>query len=461
MTSACVRIFACLCGTGIALVCRMASSAEPEWMAGVAQIKVTPQQPVLMAGYASRTKPFDKVATDLFVKALFLQDQEGHKAVLVTSDLIGFPAAVAEPICERLQKNLGLARSQILLNSSHTHTGPQVSLKVAPKDDPNEGENQRTIDYTRDLQDKVVKVVEDAAGRLEPAVLSSGTGVAHFVMNRREFTPSGVVLGANPRGLADRSVPVLQVATTDGKPRVILFGAAVHNTTLRSDYQQICADYAGFAQTVVEQTYPGATAMFALGCAGDADPYPFGNIDLARQHGTALGQEVCRVLSMPAKLRPVRGPLQIAFANADLPLENVAVDELKKLVADKRNARNFAATQLLALHDQGEKLPAHYSCPVSVWQFGQDLTLVGLSGEVVVDYVTLLERALGPNQLWICAYCNDVFGYLPSTRVLDEGGYETRGLYTGGTGFFTRTAQDVLIKTTRELAIKAGRKLPE
>ena len=86
---------------------------------------------------------------------------------------------------------------------------------------------------------------------------------------------------------------------------------------------------------------------------------------------------------------------------------------------------------------------------------------MGLSGEVVVDYVPLLEKALGPNQLWLAAYCNDVFGYLPSARVLREGGYETRGLYSGGAGFFDPSAEEVLVRKVRELAKEAGRKLPE
>ena len=116
---------------------------------------------------------------------------------------------------------------------------------------------------------------------------------------------------------------------------------------------------------------------------------------------------------------------------------------------------------MLAVLDRGEKLPAHYSCPLTVWQFGADLTLVGLSGEVVVDYVPLLEKALGPNQLWLAAYCNDVFGYLPSARVLKEGGYETRGLYSGGAGFFAPKAEEILVEKVRDLARKAGRKLPD
>ncbi|HZY90083.1 MAG TPA: hypothetical protein VFE78_35000, partial [Gemmataceae bacterium] len=127
---------------------------------------------------------------------------------------------------------------------------------------------------------------------------------------------------------------------------------------------------------------------------------------------------------------------------------------------NKRDARSYGAAEMLAMLDRGEKVPAHYTCPLAVWQFGHDLTLVGLSGEVVVDYVAMLEKALGPNQLWIAGYCNDVFGYLPSARVLGEGGYETRGIYTGGIGLFDPKAQDVLVAKVRELAKKAGRAVP-
>ena len=75
------------------------SAADAEWKVGLAQLKITPERPVLMAGYANRTKPFEKVAADLYVKALVLEDQGGRRAALVTSDLIGFSAAVAKPIC--------------------------------------------------------------------------------------------------------------------------------------------------------------------------------------------------------------------------------------------------------------------------------------------------------------------------------------------------------------------------
>jgi hypothetical protein len=437
-----------------------APAAEPDWKVGLAQIKITPDRPVPMSGYASRTKLSEKTASDLYAKALVLEDRDGHKAVIVTSDLLGFPAAVAEPICERIERKIGLKREQILLNSSHTHSGPQVTLRATPKDGPSAGEAERAVEYTRDLQDKVVELVVKAAERLEPARLSWGAGVADFVMNRREFTPSGVILGVNPRGLADRTVPVLRVDSAEGKPLAILFGAATHNTTLGGDNYQICGDYAGFAQAYVQEKLPAVQAMFMLGCAGDSNPYPRGTMDLARQHGEVLAAEVRRVQG--GKLRPIAGPLRIAFARDDLPLQtSLSREEIQRLAADKRNPKSFAAGQLLALLDKSEKPPLTYRCPLTVWQFGSDLTLVGLSGEVVVDYVSLLEKALGPNQLWLSAYCNDVFGYLPSARVLAEGGYETRGLYSGGPGFFDAKAQDVVVRAVRDLARTAGRKVPD
>jgi hypothetical protein len=367
-------------------------------------------------------------------------------------------ARASEPICERIARKTGLKRSQILLTASHNHAGPLLGLKVQSKQAP--GEAQRTVDYTRQLQDKVVDVVVQAIKDLKPARLSCGGGVAHFVMNRREFTPKGIILGVNPRGLADRSVPVLRIDDADGKLRAVLFGAAAHNTTLGGDNYQVCGDYAGFAQAFIEKQHPKVQAMFILGCAGDANPYPRGTMALARKHGETLGKEVCRVLD--GKFRPVAGPLTIAFDRADLPLQKaLSKEELKKLAADRRSFRRWGAEQMLALLDKGEKVPTHYTCPFTVWQFGRDLTLVGLPGEVVVDYVSRLEKALGPNHLWIAAYCNDVFGYLPSARVLEEGGYETRGLYSGGAGFFDAGAEKVVVRKVRELAGKAGRKLPE
>src|SRR5437773_11441151 len=97
---------------GLSFRVQTAPAAEPEWKVGLAQVKITPEHPVRLSGYGGRTKPFEKVATDLYVKALALEDRDGKRGVILTSDLLGFPADVAEPICARIAKKTGLKREQ-------------------------------------------------------------------------------------------------------------------------------------------------------------------------------------------------------------------------------------------------------------------------------------------------------------------------------------------------------------
>ncbi len=432
-------------------------AADPGWKVGLARTKITPPHPVRMSGYSSRDKPFEGVAADLFAKALALTDENGSRAVLITSDLIGFPADVAEPICARIMKETGLKRSQILLSSSHTHTGPATRTKTKTEGDLPEEEAKRLNDYTGWLQDRVVEIALQAMGSEgEPARLSRGTGVVNFVMNRREPTPRGIILGFNPRGPVDRSGPVLRIDDMKGKLLAVVYQAAAHNTTLTGKHYEICGDYAGFSQNHIETVHRGAQAMFMLGCAGDANPYPRGTMEASRAHGDELGAEVCRVLG--SKLAPVEGALKTAFRKVDLPLQPFLKEaEIPEFMKKSGGWRKWMAGKMLEHLHSGERAPTHYAAPFAIWQFGGDLTLAALSGEVVVDYVYLLEKEISPFNLWVAAYCNDVYGYLPSARILREGGYETRGLYRGGIGQFAPGAEAVVAAALTEMAKELGR----
>lgn len=435
------------------------------WRVGFAAANITPKEPVMLSGYASRTTPADGVLDELYAKAMALEDESGAQALVITADLIGFRAEFAEGICERITATTGIPRERILLNASHIHSGPSVMLDKVAHDTVNEEQAVKLIAYTRKFQDQSVALAGDALKKLQQARLSWGSGVVNFPMNRREFTERGVILGVNPRGPVDRGVPVLRVETLEGKLLGVLFGAACHNTTFGSKDNQVSPDFAGYAQKHVETEHPGVQAMFVIGLAGDANPYPNSHndpgkrpaVEIARQHGAELGREVVRVLATTT-LKPVNGPLRTVYAMAELPLQPPpAKEELEKSVAKAGSWQKWVAAKMLA-EQQGGKTPAtHFSAPVAVWQFGEDLTWVGLSGEVVVDYAALIERAIGPLNLWLSGYCNDAFGYVPSARVLQEGGYETRGLYSRGVGYFAPEAEHVLVEKVAELARQVAR----
>jgi len=409
-----------------------ANAPEEAWKVGIATVVITPEKPMWMAGYASRNKPSEGTVHDLNAKALALEDARSTRLVLVTADLIGFP----REFCDRVEKEVGrrfqLRPESLLLNASHTHSGPELRAWRASQtwDLPPE-QIELSKQYFETLQGKVVELVGRALADLTPARLSYLHARAGFAMNRRLQGAKGYSIAPNSDGPVDHEVPVLQVTSPDGKKmRALVFGYACHNTTL-SDYE-FCGDYAGFAQLYVQEAHPGVTAFFMIGCGADQNPTPRRTMEWAQQHGRALSNAVEAALA--SRPRPVRGPLKVALGEAALELENPpSVEELKKQAAsaDKYGSR-FAKEVLEELATTG-RVRNTYPYLVQVVKFGEDLLMVGLAGEVVVDYSLRLKKELAGPVVWVAGYTNDVSGYVPSRRVLEEGGYEARGaiLYYG------------------------------
>ena len=433
-----------------------ALAAHTPWKAGVAQVVITPQKPLWMAGYANRTKPSEGVIQDLYAKALALEDHRGKRAVLVTSDLLGFPADVSHPIAERVEKLHHLTRNQLLLSSSHTHSGPVVDRMLGLMYPMNPQQWADVEAYTSELEDKIVKLVGASLQSLRPAHLSFGHGEAGFAMNRRERTSNGVIIGVNREGPVDNDVPVLRVDDPQGRLRAVVFGYACHNTTA-GESLQVSGDYAGFAQAWLQDHHPGVTALFLTGCAGDANPYPRGTNELARQHGEELAASVEKVLAR--ELAPVRAPLKTAYEEFPVAFATPpSREELQSQLQSEDKYRRTWAGAMLKILDRGGQLPTEYPYPLEIWQFDQDLTLIALGGEVVVDYDLRLKRELGADKLWVAAYANDVFAYIPSLRVLKEGGYEGGGamVYYGRPGPFAPTIEETIIGKVHELIRQVG-----
>ena len=450
-------------GYGSALIVLLLWTAQPAmaaryaWKAGVAKITITPTRPLWMAGYAARTKPSEGVLQELYAKALALEDARGKRAVLVTTDLLGFPSSLAHRVAERIEKRYKLPRERVIFNSSHTHSGPVLDrvLEIA-YDEMTPRQWSDVEAYTRELEDKLVQVTGEALKDLAPASVSFGHGEAPFAKNRRAKQGAEYIIGVNPEGPADHDVPVLRVEGKDGRIRAIVFGYACHNTTLGGDFYQFNGDYAGFAQAWLESHHAGAVALFVAGCGADANPYPRGTVDLARQHGEESAVAVEKVVG--GRLRSVGGPLKCVYREfpvAFAPPPNREEFE-KRLHDPDKYVRRHAAAMLNTL-DRDGRLPAVYSYPLQVWQFGRDLTFIAMAGEVVSDYALRLKRELGREKVWVAGYSNDVFAYIPSSQVLREGGYEAGGamIYYGQPGPFSPDIEETIIRKVHELVKQA------
>ena len=153
---------------------------------------------------------------------------------------------------------------------------------------------------------------------MEPGTLAWGQGSVGFAANRRVLKDGQWVgFGVNPGGPVQHVLPVLKVATTGGELKAVLVNYACHCTTLGGDYNQVCGDWAGYAQAAIEREHPGVIGMVAIGCGADANPEPRGQLEMARTHGEALAAEVKRVLE--GELTPLAVAPTCRLAMIDLP----------------------------------------------------------------------------------------------------------------------------------------------
>ena len=428
-----------------------AAEDQVEWKAAAASVAITPKESLWMAGYASRTKPSDGVLTDLHAKALALEDTAGTRAVIVTTDLIAIPRVLREQVSHEVGERFKLDSAGLMLNCSHTHCGPVVKddLEMSVIYHLEADQRQRVEAYFVQLKNKLVELIGTALAELKPAKIGYSHARCGFAMNRRLPTKGGYQNSPYPDGPVDHDVPVLRVESSDGKLLAVAFGYACHNTT--TSLQQFNADYAGYAQSEIEKQHPGVTALFVMGCGGDQNPYPRGQIELAMTHGKSLATAVEAAL-LP-KPKPVLGPLKVALESVELDFVPVTRNDLLKRLESKDVYEQRSAAALLEETQRTGKVRESYSYPIQVIQLGSDLTLVALAGEVVVDYSLRLKHELGQTTVWVAGYSNDVFAYIPSKRVLLEGGYEGASAmrYTALPGPFQPNVEERIVGQVHEM----------
>jgi hypothetical protein len=402
-------------------------AATPEegktWKAGVARVAITPKESLWMAGYAARDHPSEGVLHDLWSKVLAIEDAKGKKAVLITNDLVKVPKYYSDRIRDRIGAKYGLTRSQIILNCSHTHSGPVLYDPVSNSYPLDDTQLRKIKAYSDNFENQVVEMVGKAIASMEPVKIFSANGVTRFQVNRRNNVEAQSTRITDPNGPNDYAVPVLKVVNGSGEIMAVAFGYACHATVL--GIYQFSGDYPGFAQIEIEKAYPGVTALFFQGAGADQNPLPRRTIPLAQQYGRTLAAAVERVLSESMKeLAPV---LSTAYSEIDLQFAGPTPtrEDLLKEMAPSSKTPDYlkrSAKELLKRLDWGETLKPFYPYPCQVWKLG-DQAVMALGGELLVEYSIELKKVFGPD-IFVMGYSNDIMSYIPSETVLKEGGYE-------------------------------------
>ena len=388
--------------------------------AGTAKVKITPEKPIPMAGYRSRSEPFKGVHDDLFARAVVFSDGS-NKAAIISADVIWFPEAAWEKITEGILKETGIQREYVMLGATHTHGGP---ITLISDDSP----YKKDVDeYVAVLEKKIIGVVKEADSKLKPAAIGAGKGECLMNINRRAVNAEGeIVLGRNPYGVCDHSVGVIRIDYENRNPMAVLLNWSSHATTMGSRNYLITGDWPGAAARYVEKHFNDAVITpVTVGSSGNVNPIygPVGDFSMSYSYGVdaigvILGGEAVKVAE---KVSTSPGSISAAQKILMLP--------------GKKNVQKEGST----VFEPGPDVKIR----LSVLKIG-DVVFTGIAQEFAEIGLKIKEESPYKNT-FIVDHCNASYNYIPTDKAYDEGGYEVK------TTRLQKGAEKVIIKSVLEL----------
>ncbi len=419
-TDCCCRLLSCcfLSSLPVLLSSSVSAQSADHYSVGVAAVDITPDYPIRLNGFGNRREETEAVSQRIFARALAISHGNQSPLVLITLDSLGVRTSMVNEVGRRLMESHQLPRQNLALTFSHSHCTPKVNSAsdnifstAIPAD------HQKHIDrYTQELTDHITLAARKAIASRSPARLEWAVGKVGFAKNRRAAG-----------GPVDHDLPVLFVRDIEtSKPKAIYVSYACHCVTL--SFNKISGDWAGHAAAMIERRFPDCVGLVSIGAGSDQNPVsrisgdPGDNVAAAEQQGVEIATEVERLLS--GRLKRISGKPAAVLKTIALPLKELPTrEQLVQQTSKGRPTDRYNATTQLARLDRGEKLISEIDYPIQTWSFDDSFCMNFLAGEVCVDYALRLKSDIDRERFWLNAYSNDFGCYIPSERLLAEGGY--------------------------------------
>ncbi|RVU05905.1 hypothetical protein EOE18_08050 [Novosphingobium umbonatum] len=399
-----IRVALVLAGSAMAL--GMAKPALAALSAGAAKVDITPAPDAFP--YASPSSPHDQpfvgVHDRLFVRALVLADGS-HKVALVSIENVNVPEPAA--MVEAVAKAAGVAPAQVLVFATHTHSNPLVFFHG------NQPSPQQAKDMAA-IRSAAVSAVEQAIKAQVPARIGFARGKGWVNINNGEAS-TGTKTG-DPLAPSDKSLDVVRVLATDGKPIALLVDYATHAEVMfrsmtRPDGLEVTGDLPGAVSALLEERGTAPVVLFAAGAEGDQlSQYKSLQADaggLAAKDEGAAGWALLDVQARSLAVSVV-DTLKLPMAMQDsAPLIAASGQAVCPAVKRKRNADGS-----LEEVPNGEAI-----IPLSLLRLGP-VTLAGVGADLGTLVGQQVKTALGPQPVSVVTMTAGAVGY-----VLHDGAY--------------------------------------
>jgi hypothetical protein len=392
-----------------------ASAADGPLLAGVATVDITPPPGQMLWGYSNRRHAATGTLDPLMAKAVVLRSGD-RSAAIVSLDLGRTPEeALLALVRQRTQRECGVG--QLFITASHTHHAP--AMESTP-DQPNP--------YAEQVAQHIGDIICRAAQNLTPVKIGVGRGVADWSHNRRRFLPDGRVAmqwrnaQREPTEPVDRQYAVIRLDRADGSPLAVLFNYACHPVVLGPDNYEYSADYVGSVCALVEQQLQ-TKCLFLQGGCGNINPYmdktPLDQNGLAEMHkmGTGLGELLVKTARETATSVPAQPSVQFEARQIPIRLRwDIEAPEVRAILGKAYGPRFDNYISKVIKNNLAQ-------CTLTTLVVGNDLALVGMPGELFVQFqIALKTQSPVPNS-FLVGYTNGYYAYFPTLRDAAAGGY--------------------------------------
>jgi hypothetical protein len=375
--------------------------------ASAVKVDITPQSPQWLMGYQARQS--DGVLDNIYHRVAAF-DSGDAQFYLISSDLCLFSPTFYDSVTRDLQKETGIDPKHVLWSVTHSHATPEVGPPDMYKVLLGRSDHEYDREYTRTATKALIDAVRAAREKLEPARIAFGTGVAMANINRRAKDVDGrVSIGLNPDGPVDRQFNLIRLTRPDGSLIALIANYAMHGTVMNGQNLKVSGDGPGVVSAYLEQKL-GGTVLYVNGAAGNIAPiysvYPTPSAGHLSQFRVLLGD---RVLAALASLGP--GTADVTMRHA----EKIVETPRKEGLAWPEELGAYAATDGRAL----VRLPIRFVRinDTVIWS-----APVEMFCEIAMD---VRDRSPFSHTFYF-GYTNGWFGYLPTAKGFEEGGYEPR-----------------------------------
>ena len=425
--------------------------------AGFARVRITPPVGTTMMGFGGRDRAHgcDGVHDDIYVRTLWLE-HGGETVVIAAFDLCFFGREEADRYRGAIGRRFDLAPRQVMLNTSHTHVGPATATWSYA------GYVESDRVYLHQVELATLRCVAEARDVAREVTVWAGAGRSRVPLSRRKLNAEGQAEWRPwPEGTVCESLPVCLLKDTAGEPVSLVFSVSCHPSTIGG--WLISADYPGVAAALLDEHIGAVGTMFLQGTGGDAKACVIGDahddVDTAWRQGTwddvaeagrIAADEVKAVLDHLTEVEPDLCAREIEM---HWPLEpHIGRDGFAALLDDENDLKRLWAARQIEQLDRGVELPSAASITAHGVKLGRGVRMVGLEGEAVAGLGLIINEFYGGGVTFPLGYTDGAQLYLPTTSMLDEGGYEVESFHEYGfPSRFKPGIDDILRQTLGEL----------